>query len=73
MAPPSLPPSLYPTDSIRDVAESLGLNAPSSHVAAALAADVEYRIRSIVQVSPFWLPLPLCFEQSSRERGREEQ
>ncbi|KIS68220.1 TATA-binding protein-associated factor TAF6 [Mycosarcoma maydis] len=44
-----VPASVYPTDTIRDVAESLGINSMKESVAAALAADVEYRIREIVQ------------------------
>ncbi|CDS01448.1 hypothetical protein [Sporisorium scitamineum] len=44
-----VPASVYPTDTIRDVAESLGINGMKESVAAALAADVEYRIREIVQ------------------------
>ncbi|GAC74155.1 hypothetical protein PANT_10d00039 [Moesziomyces antarcticus T-34] len=43
------PASVYPTDTVRDVAESLGINGMKESVAAALAADVEYRIREIVQ------------------------
>ncbi|TKY89933.1 hypothetical protein EX895_001231 [Sporisorium graminicola] len=44
-----VPASVYPTDTIRDVAESVGINGMKESVAAALAADVEYRIREIVQ------------------------
>lgn len=44
-----VPASVYPTDTIRDVAESVGINGIKESVAAALAADVEYRIREIVQ------------------------
>ena len=44
-----VPASVYPTDTIRDVAESAGINTLKESVAAALAADVEYRIREIVQ------------------------
>ncbi|EPQ26001.1 uncharacterized protein PFL1_06455 [Pseudozyma flocculosa PF-1] len=43
------PTSVYPTDTVRDVAESLGIANFKDNVAAALAADVEYRIREIVQ------------------------
>lgn len=44
-----VPASVYPTDTIRDVAESVGIMGMKESVAAALAADVEYRIREIVQ------------------------
>lgn len=44
-----VPTSVYPTDTIRDVAESVGIIGMKESVAAALAADVEYRIREIVQ------------------------
>ncbi|SNX85192.1 related to TAF6 - Subunit (60 kDa) of TFIID and SAGA complexes [Melanopsichium pennsylvanicum] len=44
-----VPASVYPTDTIRDVAESVGITGMKESVAAALAADVEYRIREIVQ------------------------
>lgn len=41
--------SIYPTDSVQDVAESLGLPPLKESVAAALASDVEYRLRQVVQ------------------------
>lgn len=41
--------SVYPTDSIQDVAEALGLPPLRESVASALAADVEYRLRNLVQ------------------------
>jgi transcription initiation factor TFIID subunit 6 len=41
--------SVYPTDTVQDVAESLGLPPLNGGVAALLAADVEYRIRQVVQ------------------------
>ena len=44
-----IPTSVYPTDTIKDVAESLGISNLKDSVAAALAADVEYRIRELVQ------------------------
>ncbi|CCF50563.1 hypothetical protein NDA11_003365 [Ustilago hordei] len=44
-----VPASVYPTDTIRDVAESVGIMGMKESIAAALAADVEYRIREIVQ------------------------
>ncbi|KAE8251918.1 hypothetical protein A4X13_0g3789 [Tilletia indica] len=40
---------LYPTDSIRDAAESLGIAPLRDNVAVAFAADVEYRLRDIIQ------------------------
>lgn len=41
--------SIYPTDSVQDVADSLGLPPLKDSVAQALAADVEYRVRQVVQ------------------------
>ncbi|UZJ54803.1 hypothetical protein CBS101457_004123 [Exobasidium rhododendri] len=41
--------SIYPTDSVQDVAESIGLPPIRESIAAALAADVEYRLRQVVQ------------------------
>lgn len=41
--------SIYPTDSVQDVAESLGLPPLKEIVAATLAADVEYRLRQVIQ------------------------
>jgi len=46
---PSIPTSVYPKDSIKDVAESLGIMNLRDNIAMALATDVEYRIRDIVQ------------------------
>jgi len=40
---------LYPTDTIRDAAEALGLAPLRDNVAVAFAADVEYRLRDIIQ------------------------
>ena len=41
-------PSVYPRDSIRDVADQLGLTL-RDNVASALASDVEYRLREVLQ------------------------
>lgn len=46
---PNIPTSVYPKDSIKDVAESLGIMNLRDNIAVALATDVEYRIRDIVQ------------------------
>lgn len=46
---PNIPTSVYPKDSIKDVAESLGITNLRDNIAMALATDVEYRIRDIVQ------------------------
>jgi histone H3/H4 len=40
---------LFPTDTIRDVAESLGIVTLSADAAKQLAMDVEYRIQEVVQ------------------------
>ncbi|KAK0554846.1 histone H4-like TAF Taf6, SAGA complex subunit [Tilletia horrida] len=40
---------LYPTDSIKDAAEALGIPPLRDNVAIAFAADVEYRLREIIQ------------------------
>ncbi|CAD6908500.1 unnamed protein product [Tilletia laevis] len=40
---------LYPTDTIRDAAEGLGIAPLRDNVAVAFAADVEYRLRDIIQ------------------------
>ena len=45
----SIPSSVYPKDSVKDVAESLGITNLRENVAVALAADIEYRIRDIAQ------------------------
>lgn len=41
--------SVYPKDSVKDVAETLGIVNLRDNVAVALAADIEYRIRDIAQ------------------------
>lgn len=46
---PNIPTSVYPKDTIKDVAESLGIMNLRDNIAMALATDVEYRIRDIVQ------------------------
>ncbi|KAI5120130.1 hypothetical protein M0805_001898 [Coniferiporia weirii] len=40
---------IYKPESIRDVAESLGINNLSDAIASALASDVEYRIHQVVE------------------------
>lgn len=46
---PNIPSSVYPKDSVKDVAESLGIVNLRDNIAMALATDIEYRIRDIVQ------------------------
>lgn len=47
--------SVYPVDSVVDVADQLGIPNLRPQVASALASDVEYRIRFVAQVSfPAW-------------------
>ena len=46
---PSIPTSVYTKDSVKDVAESLGITNLRDNIAVALASDIEYRIRDIVQ------------------------
>ncbi|WFD36194.1 histone H4-like TAF Taf6, SAGA complex subunit [Malassezia cuniculi] len=45
----TVPMSVYPKDSVKDVAETLGIMNLRDNVAVALAADIEYRIRDIAQ------------------------
>lgn len=45
----TIPMSVYPKDSVKDVAETLGIVNLRDNVAVALAADIEYRIRDIAQ------------------------
>jgi transcription initiation factor TFIID subunit 6 len=40
---------LFPTDTIKDVADSLGIQSLSADAAKQLAMDVEYRIQEVVQ------------------------
>jgi transcription initiation factor TFIID subunit 6 len=40
---------LFPTDTIKDMADSLGIQALSADAAKQLAMDVEYRIQEVVQ------------------------
>ncbi|KAG8745857.1 hypothetical protein FRC10_006884 [Ceratobasidium sp. 414] len=42
---------IYKTDSIKDVADSLGITNLPDSVAAALASDVEYRLHQVIEVS----------------------
>ncbi|KAG2362221.1 hypothetical protein BDR07DRAFT_1485006 [Suillus spraguei] len=50
---------IYKSDSVRDVAESLGIANLSETVASSLASDVEYRIHQVIEV------LDLCLSPSS--------
>ena len=43
--------SIFPSDSIKIIAESVGINKIDDDVASELAADVEYRLRAILKVS----------------------
>jgi hypothetical protein len=47
--------SILSKDTIKAIGESVGLNAVSDEVAQALAADTEYRIREIIQVSSLYI------------------
>lgn len=40
---------LFPTDTIKDIADSLGIVTLSSEAAKQLAIDVEFRIQEVVQ------------------------
>src|SRR5271170_320663 len=40
---------LFPTDTIKDIADSLGISTLSADAAKQLAMDVEYRIQEVVQ------------------------
>jgi len=40
---------LFPTDTIKDVADSLGIQTLSADAAKQLAMDIEYRIQEVVQ------------------------
>jgi len=44
--------SLLPRDSIKVIAESVGIENLNNDVATGLASDVEYRLREIIQVTP---------------------
>ena len=46
---PNIPSSVYPKDTVRDVAESLGITNMRDNICVALATDIEYRIRDIVE------------------------
>lgn len=48
---------LLPNDTIEVIAQSIGINNLSPDVAQALAPDVEYRLREIMQVLNFVLYL----------------
>lgn len=45
--------SIVPKETIEVIAQSIGINNLSSDVALALAPDVEYRVREIMQVHGF--------------------
>lgn len=44
-----MPAGVYPKDSIRDAADALGLSGVRDQVLGALAGDVEYRLRDLLQ------------------------
>lgn len=52
---------LLPKDSIKIIGEAVGVTNLPDEVAAAMASDVEYRIREITQVSGTHTPPP-CTE-----------
>lgn len=43
--------SVYPIDTVVDVADQLGIPNLKPQIASALASDIEYRIRFVAQVS----------------------
>lgn len=50
MHKPELKMSIVPKEAIEVIAQSIGINNLSPEVALALAPDVEYRVREIMQV-----------------------
>lgn len=42
--------SVWPPDTVKDVAESIGINQLDDDVAKVLALDIEYRIHEVIQV-----------------------
>lgn len=44
--------SVVPKEAVEVIAQSIGINNLSPDVALALAPDVEYRVREIMQVAP---------------------
>lgn len=55
--------SIVPKETIEVIAQSIGINSLSPDVALAVAPDVEYRMRQIMQVSSalFFLQLSTLF------------
>lgn len=47
--------SIVPKENIEVISQSIGINNLSPDVALALAPDVEYRLREIMQVKVFFL------------------
>lgn len=53
--------SVVPKEAIEVIAQSIGINSLSPDVALALAPDVEYRVREIMQVAPgYAITVKLC-------------
>jgi hypothetical protein len=50
--------SIVPKETIEVIAQSVGIPSLGADVSAALAPDVEYRLREIMQVGPLALPSP---------------
>jgi transcription initiation factor TFIID subunit 6 len=50
--------SIVPKETIEVIAQSVGIPSLGADVSAALAPDVEYRLREIMQVRPPCSPLP---------------
>lgn len=42
--------SIWPSDTVKDTAETLGITGLPEDVAHALAADVEYRLHELIEV-----------------------
>lgn len=64
---------VWPKTSVKDVAESLGLAHLSDEAAAALAADVEYRLTQLIEVtsSPyFYMSINLQLGRGGKCLGR---
>jgi hypothetical protein len=52
--------SIVPKETIEVIAQSVGIPILPADVSAALAPDVEYRLREIMQVRRPFFPLPPC-------------
>jgi transcription initiation factor TFIID subunit 6 len=52
--------SIVPKETIEVIAQSVGIPTLPADVSAALAPDVEYRLREIMQVRRPFFPFPLC-------------